>query len=296
MAGDTRTRSGGTRLPSSGRASRTSRSATGSRSDGSAGTAIGACRAARASSCSASTSGAQPGTTRAVTRNRSTAPATALARIPDALSFVEAAPMGCAGVTTFNALRRTRGRGGRSGSRARHRRPRPSRRSVGEGDGLRDRRDRTGQQVRPRTPRSLARITTSTRPLSDVAAALQKLGGAAVVLATAANSAAIGQTVGGLGPARRTGDRRRDARSAADQPPGSDHWRAAGDRPSVGHVARRRGDDAFRGAVGGARRDRGAAAGAGRGGVYGAMDTGKARYRMVLTVDRDALQCRQACS
>ncbi|HYJ56688.1 MAG TPA: alcohol dehydrogenase catalytic domain-containing protein, partial [Mycobacterium sp.] len=34
-----------------------------------------------------------------------TAPATALARIPDGLSFVEAAPMGCAGVTTFHGLR-----------------------------------------------------------------------------------------------------------------------------------------------------------------------------------------------
>ncbi|MEH1130775.1 alcohol dehydrogenase catalytic domain-containing protein [Micromonospora sp. CPCC 206061] len=34
-----------------------------------------------------------------------TVPATTLARIPDALSFVEAAPFGCAGVTTFNALR-----------------------------------------------------------------------------------------------------------------------------------------------------------------------------------------------
>ena len=33
-----------------------------------------------------------------------------------------------------------------------------------------------------------------------MAAALQDLGGATVVLATAANSAAIGQTVGGLGP------------------------------------------------------------------------------------------------
>ena len=31
-----------------------------------------------------------------------TAPATALARIPDELSFTEAAPMGCAGVTTYN--------------------------------------------------------------------------------------------------------------------------------------------------------------------------------------------------
>src|SRR5271170_6765439 len=36
-----------------------------------------------------------------------TAPATALARIPDELSFAEAAPMGCAGVTTYNALRHT---------------------------------------------------------------------------------------------------------------------------------------------------------------------------------------------
>ena len=41
-----------------------------------------------------------------------TAPATALARIPDGLSFVEAAPMGCAGVTTFNGLRSTRAKAG----------------------------------------------------------------------------------------------------------------------------------------------------------------------------------------
>src|SRR6476620_8563171 len=41
-----------------------------------------------------------------------TAPATALARIPDGLSFVEAAPMGCAGVTTFNGLRNTRANAG----------------------------------------------------------------------------------------------------------------------------------------------------------------------------------------
>src|SRR3954451_10032938 len=41
-----------------------------------------------------------------------TAPATALARIPDGLSFVEAAPLGCAGVTTFNGLRSTRAKAG----------------------------------------------------------------------------------------------------------------------------------------------------------------------------------------
>jgi D-arabinose 1-dehydrogenase-like Zn-dependent alcohol dehydrogenase len=36
-----------------------------------------------------------------------TVPASALARIPPELSDVEAAPMGCAGVTTYNALRHT---------------------------------------------------------------------------------------------------------------------------------------------------------------------------------------------
>jgi alcohol dehydrogenase len=35
------------------------------------------------------------------------APTSALARIPEELSFVEAAPMGCAGVTVFNGLRHT---------------------------------------------------------------------------------------------------------------------------------------------------------------------------------------------
>jgi len=34
-------------------------------------------------------------------------PVSALARIPDELSFVDAAPMGCAGVTVFNGMRRT---------------------------------------------------------------------------------------------------------------------------------------------------------------------------------------------
>lgn len=37
-----------------------------------------------------------------------TVPVSALARIPDGLTFVDAAPMGCAGVTTFNAVRHAR--------------------------------------------------------------------------------------------------------------------------------------------------------------------------------------------
>lgn len=39
-------------------------------------------------------------------------PASALARIPSGLSFTEAAPMGCAGVTVFSALRRSSARPG----------------------------------------------------------------------------------------------------------------------------------------------------------------------------------------
>ena len=35
-----------------------------------------------------------------------TVPASALARIPDGMDFFDAAPMGCAGVTTFNAIRK----------------------------------------------------------------------------------------------------------------------------------------------------------------------------------------------
>ena len=40
------------------------------------------------------------------------APAEALARIPDDLSDVDAAPLMCAGITTFNALRESRRRPG----------------------------------------------------------------------------------------------------------------------------------------------------------------------------------------
>jgi hypothetical protein len=39
-------------------------------------------------------------------------PATALARIPDRVTAVDAAPMGCAGVATFNSLRRSAARPG----------------------------------------------------------------------------------------------------------------------------------------------------------------------------------------
>jgi D-arabinose 1-dehydrogenase-like Zn-dependent alcohol dehydrogenase len=67
-------------------------------------------------------------------------PATALARIPDTISAVEAAPMGCAGVTTFNALRRGPARRTRRG--ARPGRSRAPGRAVRQQARIRDRRHR----------------------------------------------------------------------------------------------------------------------------------------------------------
>jgi alcohol dehydrogenase len=128
-----------------------------------------------------------------------TVPVTALARIPDELSFAEAAPMGCAGVTTFNALRRTRAVAGDLVA------------VLGIG-GL----GHLGVQwaaamgfetvaiargaAKAGDARDLGAQHYIDSTATDVAAELQKLGGAAVVLATAANSAAMGETVAGLGP------------------------------------------------------------------------------------------------
>jgi alcohol dehydrogenase len=128
-----------------------------------------------------------------------TAPATALARIPDELSFVEAAPMGCAGVTTYHALRTTRavagdrvavlgigglGHLGVQWARAMGFETIAIARGADKADSARE----LGAQ----------HYIDSTA--GDVADALQRLGGATVVLATAANSAAMAQTVGGLAP------------------------------------------------------------------------------------------------
>jgi len=128
-----------------------------------------------------------------------TAPAAALARIPDALSFAEAAPMGCAGVTTFNALRRTRavagdlvavlGVGG-LGHLGVQWANAMGFETVAIARGA-------GKAADARELGAHHYVDSTAR---DVAAELQKLGGATVVLATAANSAAMAQTVGGLGP------------------------------------------------------------------------------------------------
>ena len=126
-----------------------------------------------------------------------TVPATAPARIPDELSFVEAAPMGCAGVTTYNALRKTRavagdrvavlGIGGLG-----HLGVQWARAMGFETIAIARGADKKANAV------ELGAHHYIDSTAEDVAAALQALGGATVVLATAANSAAMAQTVGGL--------------------------------------------------------------------------------------------------
>ncbi|EID11918.1 alcohol dehydrogenase [Mycobacterium xenopi RIVM700367] len=128
-----------------------------------------------------------------------TVPASALARIPPELSFAEAAPMGCAGVTTYNALRHTKavagdrvavlgvgglGHLGVQFSRAMGFETVAIARGAGKTDDAR----RLGAH----------HYIDSTK--NDVAEALRALGGVAVVLATAGNSAAMAATVGGLLP------------------------------------------------------------------------------------------------
>jgi alcohol dehydrogenase len=124
-------------------------------------------------------------------------PASALARVPDAFSAVDAAPMGCAGVATFNALRRS---GARPGDLVA---------VLGIG-GL----GHLGVQFAAKLGFETvaigrgAELADLAKKLGahhyvdanegDVAAKLQALGGARVVLATAASSKAMSATIDGL--------------------------------------------------------------------------------------------------
>jgi alcohol dehydrogenase len=128
-----------------------------------------------------------------------TVPATALARIPSELSFAEAAPMGCAGVTTYNALRNTRavpgdrvavlgvgglGHLGLQFCRAMGFETIVINRGTGKADDA----------------RKLGAHHYIDSTGGDVSEALRALGGVSVVLATAGNSTAMAETVGGLLP------------------------------------------------------------------------------------------------
>jgi alcohol dehydrogenase len=128
------------------------------------------------------------------------APVDALARIPDALAATDAAPLGCAGVTTYNGLRRSSARPGDLVA------------VLGIGGlghlGVKYAAAMGFETVaiaRGAEKADFARQlgahhyidSTADTPVAD---ALQSLGGAKVILATAAKSDAITATVDGLRP------------------------------------------------------------------------------------------------
>jgi D-arabinose 1-dehydrogenase-like Zn-dependent alcohol dehydrogenase len=127
------------------------------------------------------------------------APAEALVRIPETLSDVEAAPLLCAGITTFDALRRS---------------------GAGPGDlvavegvgglghlGIQFA-SKFGYQVAaiglgPENGELAKKLGASIyldSKATNPAEALQRLGGARVILATAPNAKAMSALIGGLGP------------------------------------------------------------------------------------------------
>ena len=128
-----------------------------------------------------------------------TVPANALARIPDGLTLAEAAPMGCAGVTTYHALRQTKavagdrvavlGIGGLGHLGVQFARAMGFETiAIGRGPGK-------GEDARELGAHHYVDSTAG-----DVGQALGELGGVSVVLATVGNAEAMAATVGGLLP------------------------------------------------------------------------------------------------
>ena len=125
------------------------------------------------------------------------APATALARVPDDLDSVAAAPLMCAGITTFNALRNSDARPGETVA------------VLGIGGlghlgvqfavklGFNTVAIARGEDKAP-LARQLGAHHYIDSQAEDPAAALQKLGGAKVILATATSGAAMNAVQGGL--------------------------------------------------------------------------------------------------
>jgi D-arabinose 1-dehydrogenase-like Zn-dependent alcohol dehydrogenase len=125
------------------------------------------------------------------------APKESLALIPDELSFVEAAPLMCAGVTTFNSLRNSGARAGDTVA------------ILGIGGlghlgvqfaarmGFRTVAIARGKEKGPLAQKLGAHLYIDSRE-KNAAEELKKLGGAKVILATVTDSKTIGSVVDGL--------------------------------------------------------------------------------------------------
>jgi D-arabinose 1-dehydrogenase-like Zn-dependent alcohol dehydrogenase len=125
-------------------------------------------------------------------------PAVALAAIPDGLPAVDAAPLMCAGITTFNALRHSGARPGDTVA------------VLGVGGlghlgiqfaarmGFRTVAVARGRDKEPLSRKLGASEYVDTKA-GDPAAQLARLGGARVILATVTSGAAMSAVIGGLG-------------------------------------------------------------------------------------------------
>jgi D-arabinose 1-dehydrogenase-like Zn-dependent alcohol dehydrogenase len=128
------------------------------------------------------------------------APANALALIPGELADVDAAPLLCAGITTFNSLRNSGARPGDTVA------------ILGIGglghlavqyaakSGYRTVAIARGQDKAPLAQQLGAHVYIDSTT-QDLAAELQKLGGAVVILSTLTNADALAAAVNGLAPA-----------------------------------------------------------------------------------------------
>jgi D-arabinose 1-dehydrogenase-like Zn-dependent alcohol dehydrogenase len=125
------------------------------------------------------------------------APVTSLARVPDGLSAEEAAPLMCAGLTTFNALRNS-GEGGRSGRGSRDRRARHLGVQFAAKMGFHTVAVARGADKAP-LAKSLGAHRYVDSTAEDPAAALANMGGARVVLATVTDAEAMSAMIGALG-------------------------------------------------------------------------------------------------
>lgn len=124
-------------------------------------------------------------------------PAESLARIPEGLDAVDAGPLLCAGVTTYNALRNSGARPGDTvavqgigglGHLALQYAAKMGFRTIAVSSG-------PDKEELARQLGAHEYVDTKTTPAAE---GLQKLGGADVMLATAPHAAAIAATVGGL--------------------------------------------------------------------------------------------------
>jgi D-arabinose 1-dehydrogenase-like Zn-dependent alcohol dehydrogenase len=125
-------------------------------------------------------------------------PAAALAAIPEGLSAVDAAPLMCAGITTFNSLRNSGARPGETVA------------VLGVGGlghlgvqfaakmGFRTIAIARGRDKEP-LARKLGAVEYIDSQARDPAAELAKLGGARVILATVTSGKAMSAVIGGLG-------------------------------------------------------------------------------------------------